>query len=82
MNSKLRNAGGIALKGRRGGSNGSGSSTTPSSPTPFVLPRPESSNKRKSRVGEEETSQANNGPSKKSKVRLTIKNDNVKYSRQ
>lgn len=51
MHSKLRNGG---IKGRRGGANGSGPSTAPSSPTPFVPPRPEPSNKRKGRTGEDE----------------------------
>ncbi|KAG5879268.1 hypothetical protein JTB14_020289 [Gonioctena quinquepunctata] len=57
VHSKLRNGGGGAggLKGRRGGTtNGSGPSTAPSSPAPFVPPRPETTNKRKSRVGEDE----------------------------
>lgn len=50
VHSKLRNGG---AKGRRG--NGSGPPTAPSSPTPFVPPRPEPSNtKRKNRTGEEE----------------------------
>lgn len=53
VHSKLRNGGGVALKGRRGAPNGSGPSTAPSSPAPFVLPRPDS--KRKNRIGEEET---------------------------
>lgn len=52
VHSKLRNGGGIAIKGRRGAPNGSGPSTAPSSPAPFVLPRPDS--KRKNRVGEDE----------------------------
>lgn len=71
MHSKLRNGGGIALKGRRGAPNGSGPSTAPSSPAPFVLPRPDS--KRKNRVGEEETQSQQSGGnvpanSKKTKV--------------
>lgn len=66
VHSKLRN-GGAGVKGRRGAANGSGPSTAPSSPTPFVPPRPEPSNKRKNR-GEEEPSQANSVPGKKTKV--------------
>lgn len=62
VNSKLRNGG---IKGRRGAANGSGSSTAPSSPTPFVSPRGEPCNKRKSRT-EDET--PNQKESKKSKV--------------
>ncbi|XP_017779114.1 PREDICTED: zinc finger protein 609-like [Nicrophorus vespilloides] len=53
VHSKLRNGG--AVKGRRGASNGSAPPTAPASPTPFIPPRPEPSNKRKSRAGEEET---------------------------
>lgn len=56
VHSKLRNGGG---KGRRGQPTTTGSATGPStgtsSPTPFIPPRPEPSNKRKSRTGEEET---------------------------
>lgn len=63
VHSKLRNGG---IKGRRGAANGSGPSTAPSSPTPFVPPRPEPTNKRKSRTVEEEA--ANNTSSKKTKV--------------
>lgn len=66
VHSKLRNGGGV--KGRRG-ANGSGPSTAPSSPTPFVPPRPDTSNKRKSRVGEEESNV--NVPGKKAKVVTT-----------
>lgn len=47
------------MKGRRGAPNGSGPSTAPSSPAPFVLPRPDS--KRKNRVGEEETQTQQSG---------------------
>lgn len=47
------------MKGRRGAPNGSGPSTAPSSPAPFVLPRPDS--KRKNRVGEEETQSQQSG---------------------
>lgn len=60
VHSKLRNGGGGtggAVKGRRGAAastNGSTPSTAPSSPTPFIPPRVEPSNKRKSRAGEEE----------------------------
>lgn len=64
MHSKLRNGG---IKGRRGGANGSGPSTAPSSPTPFVPPRPEPSNKRKGRTGEEEAPQPSI-PGKKTKL--------------
>ncbi|XP_063932996.1 zinc finger protein 609 isoform X3 [Zophobas morio] len=52
VHSKLRNGG---VKGRRGAANGSGPSTAPSSPTPFVPPRPDTSGKRKSRAGEDES---------------------------
>lgn len=61
VHSKLRNGG---VKGRRGAANGSGPSA-PSSPTPFIPPRPEPS-KRKSRAGEEESPQPL--PGKKSKI--------------
>ncbi|KAB0803187.1 hypothetical protein PPYR_00157 [Photinus pyralis] len=62
VHSKLRNGG---IKGRRGAANGSGPSTAPSSPTPFVPPRPEPNTKRKNRTGEEEP--PSNGSSKKPK---------------
>lgn len=62
----MRNGGG--QKGRRG-ANGSGPSTAPSSPTPFVPPRPDTSNKRKSRAGEEDASATVSG--KKAKVAPT-----------
>ncbi|XP_050294462.1 zinc finger protein 608 [Anthonomus grandis grandis] len=61
VHSKLRNGGGVK-GGRRGVANGAGPANAPSSPTPFVPPRPD--NKRKSRAGEEENPQ--NG--KKAKV--------------
>ncbi|XP_044744100.1 zinc finger protein 609 [Coccinella septempunctata] len=62
VHSKLRNGG---IKGRRGAANGSGPSTAPSSPTPFVSPRAEPCNKRKSRTEDEAQNQKE---SKKSKV--------------
>lgn len=69
VHSKLRNGGGgSTVKGRRGlaaNTNGSAPATAPSSPTPFVPPRVEPSNKRKSRTGEEESSLPTN---KKTKV--------------
>lgn len=49
----------MTIKGRRGAPNGSGPSTAPSSPAPFVLPRPDS--KRKNRIGEEETQSQQTG---------------------
>ncbi|XP_074037162.1 uncharacterized protein isoform X2 [Leptinotarsa decemlineata] len=71
VHSKLRNGGGggaaAALKGRRGATataNGAGPSTAPSSPAPFAPPRPD--NKRKNRVGEEDTPPS--GTVKKTKV--------------
>ncbi|XP_049818214.1 zinc finger protein 609-like isoform X5 [Aethina tumida] len=65
VHSKLRNGGGGA-KGRR---NGTGQTTAPSSPAPFIPPRPEPSNKRKSRVGEEDAPQSSPVPAgKKTKV--------------
>ncbi|XP_008195436.2 zinc finger protein 608 isoform X3 [Tribolium castaneum] len=60
VHSKLRNGG---VKGRRGAANGGPSA--PSSPTPFVPPRPEPS-KRKSRAGDEDSPQPL--PGKKSKI--------------
>ncbi|XP_057669111.1 zinc finger protein 609-like isoform X1 [Diorhabda carinulata] len=73
VHSKLRNGGGIGSnsggKGRRGGAaNGSGPSTAPSSPTPFVPPRPDAANKRKSRAGEEESTPQPGGAVKKPKA--------------
>lgn len=65
VHSKLRNG---TVKGRRGVANGSGTSTAPSSPTPFVPPRPEPNNKRKTRIGEEEVTHSPNAPGKKTKV--------------
>lgn len=62
VHSKLRNGGGVK-GGRRGVANGAGPANAPSSPTPFVPPRPD--NKRKGRAGEEETPPANG---KKAKV--------------
>lgn len=56
------------MKGRRGAANGSGPSTGPASPTPFVPPRPEPSNKRKGRTGEEEPPAPVVPTSKKTKV--------------
>lgn len=66
VHSKLRNGGG---KGRRGGTTAgavTGPSTGTSSPTPFIPPRPEPSNKRKSRTGEEEPATPTSG--KKTRV--------------
>ncbi|KAL3285896.1 hypothetical protein HHI36_000416 [Cryptolaemus montrouzieri] len=63
VHSKLRNGG---LKGRRGAANGSGPSTAPSSPTPFVPPRSEPSNKRKNRAEDESPQGQKDG--KKTKV--------------
>ncbi|CAG9863123.1 unnamed protein product [Phyllotreta striolata] len=74
VHSKLRNGGGgnsgpVGVKGRRGGAaNGTGSSTAPSSPTPFISPRVDSTNKRKSRAGEEEAAPQPGGAVKKPKA--------------
>lgn len=51
VHSKLRNGGGVK-GGRRGVANGAGPANAPSSPTPFIPPRPDT--KRKSRAGEED----------------------------
>lgn len=75
VHSKLRNGG---IKGRRGAANGSGSSTAPSSPTPFVPPRPEPNNKRKNRPTEDEAT--NNGNGKKPKVTAPITNSQLSYT--
>lgn len=62
VHSKLRNGGGKGRRGATGVAGGAGSgnaatgpSTGTSSPTPFIPPRPEPSNKRKSRTGEDDT---------------------------
>ena len=68
VHSKLRN-GGQAVKGRRGAANGiSTPSAAPSSPTPFIPPRVEPSNKRKSRGGEEDALSSASALGKKTKA--------------
>ncbi|XP_066142971.1 zinc finger protein 608 [Euwallacea fornicatus] len=52
VHSKLRNGGGVK-GGRRGVANGAGPANAPSSPTPFIPPRPDT--KRKGRASEEDT---------------------------